>query len=95
MKTFVLDGAKMTDRASAHRQIAVKLRFPEWYGANLDALSDCLSEFPSESTVWFIHTADAVKSLGSYGEKILETFERVSEEAGFTFLRSEKEESVE
>ncbi|MBP5270058.1 MAG: FAD-dependent oxidoreductase [Clostridia bacterium] len=95
MKTFVLDGAKMTDRASAHRQIAEKLRFPEWYGANLDALADCLSEFPSESTVWFIHTADAVKSLGSYGEKILETFERVSEEAGFTFQRSEKEESLE
>lgn len=29
-----------------HTQLAKALNFPEWYGHNLDALYDCLSELP-------------------------------------------------
>ena len=38
---FVLDGARIPDRAALHRALAEGLRFPEWYGGNLDALHDC------------------------------------------------------
>lgn len=30
-----------------HQLLAEKLCFPEWYGHNLDALYDCLTELPS------------------------------------------------
>lgn len=39
-----LDAEDWEDRALAHRQIAAALDFPDWYGSNLDALFDCLSQ---------------------------------------------------
>ena len=34
--------------AELHREIAQKLSFPHWYGKNLDALYDCLTETEAE-----------------------------------------------
>jgi RNAse (barnase) inhibitor barstar len=42
------------DAEAAMREIADILRFPEWFGENLDALADCLSDlswFPAEGYV--------------------------------------------
>lgn len=33
------------DAAALHRILARTLDFPDWYGHNLDALADCLSDF--------------------------------------------------
>lgn len=50
------------DAAAAMREIAETLRFPEWFGENLDALADCLADLswlPSEGYVLMLeHTAD-------------------------------------
>src|SRR5688500_7744224 len=32
--------------AIRHSQLAARLEFPEYYGRNLDALSECLGDFP-------------------------------------------------
>lgn len=37
----------MTQAKQLHRKLARFLAFPEWYGHNLDALYDCLTELPS------------------------------------------------
>ncbi|MDO4493445.1 MAG: barstar family protein [Clostridia bacterium] len=44
MKSFVLDGRRMADREAMHTHLAETLGLPEYYGRNLDALWDCLSE---------------------------------------------------
>ena len=44
MREVYLEGRLMTDRAAAHAEIKDKLSLPEYYGANLDALWDCLIE---------------------------------------------------
>ena len=44
MKQIVLDCAKIEDRRQLHEALARELAFPEWYGHNLDALMDCLTD---------------------------------------------------
>ena len=40
MRTVILDGAALPDRAALHRRLAQALDLPAWYGRNLDALRD-------------------------------------------------------
>ena len=49
MREVYLEGRLMTDRAAAHAEIKDKLSLPEYYGANLDALWDCLIEIGEET----------------------------------------------
>ena len=46
---YRIDCAAITDRQTFHRILATTLSFPEWYGHNLDALYDCLTDI-SEPT---------------------------------------------
>ncbi|NLO13506.1 MAG: barnase inhibitor, partial [Clostridiales bacterium] len=39
-----MDGRKMDTRALAHQHLKEELNLPAHYGANLDALHDCLGE---------------------------------------------------
>ena len=51
MKTCILDCARMTERAAAHAYIARALNFPDYYGKNLDALYDCVTDLPDAEIV--------------------------------------------
>lgn len=41
---YRIDCAKIITPQEFHRTLAETLSFPEWYGHNLDALYDCLTE---------------------------------------------------
>ena len=41
---YVLDALKMKTKTEAHSYLKEVLRLPEYYGGNLDALYDCLTE---------------------------------------------------
>ncbi len=41
---MTLDCTNLTDARALHRALAETLNFPDWYGHNLDALFDCLTE---------------------------------------------------
>ncbi len=73
-RTFVLNGRRMKTREITHAYLKRKLKLPDWYGNNLDALCDCLSEF-GEPTIILIRHTDALKEqLGVYGDKLLSAF---------------------
>lgn len=44
METIRLDGARLCARAEAMELLGQALALPEWWGRNLDALHDCLTE---------------------------------------------------
>ena len=86
MEKIVLDGKNMCDKLQAHAYIAEKLSFPEYYGANLDALWDCLGELPRGSSILLINREALVMSLGDYGKRLLNTFlQSAMETEVFTF----------
>lgn len=49
MKEITIDCAGVGCAKQLHRLLAEKLEFPEWYGANLDALCDCLTELREDT----------------------------------------------
>ncbi len=63
---FVLDGGSVGSRETLHQTLAAGLQLPDWYGGNLDALHDCLTDI-TEPTELVIRNGDALKTaLGHY-----------------------------
>ena len=67
MKTFVLNGAEVANREELHCRLAEGLGFPAWYGGNLDALYDCLTDCTGK--VRILNWEIAEERLGNYGTK--------------------------
>ncbi len=51
------------DKAGLHRALQDALGFPEWYGGNLDALYDCLTEI-CENTHLILENPPALPGFG-------------------------------
>ena len=63
---FVLDGGSVGNCETLHRVLAAGLQFPDWYGGNLDALHDCLTDI-NQPTELVIRGSDTLETaLGSY-----------------------------
>lgn len=87
MEIVILDGAQMTGAAEAHRYLARVLRFPAYYGGNLDALADCLGELGSQVYVILTNGAALRAQLGDYGARLIRVFEELSAAPGaFTWI---------
>jgi len=54
MKLILIDGAELS-----HAEIARRLSFPEYYGENLDALHDCLTDISVDTAVIIPHAGAA------------------------------------
>ena len=78
--TVVLDGKAMIDRMSAHSHLAQRLELPSYYGRNLDALYDVLSEISEETELVLTDPAAVVDQMGKYGEALLATMQEAAEE---------------
>ena len=58
--------------------LAEELHLPEWYGRNLDALYDCLTDV-REETMITLRNRDALEEhLGSYGHRLMRLLEDVT-----------------
>lgn len=71
----ILDGVLMISREAVHDLLLEKLELPDYYGRNLDALYDLLSEYPKKLNITVIHKDAMRDSLGNYANALLRTFE--------------------
>ena len=70
VKEYFIDCEKLRGRRAAHRYLAETLEFPEYYGNNLDALFDCMTE-KAECVILFKGAAELYRE-GGYGARVLE-----------------------
>ena len=71
----VLDGRKMTDKITLHRYLKEQCKFPEYYGNNLDALYDVLTDREEPLEIQLTHAQELKEVLCGYGEAFIETLE--------------------
>ena len=70
-----LDGREMTDRSAAHDYLARMLQFPTYYGRNLDALYDLLTERREPLEIVILHAEEMKAQMGVYGSTLLHTLQ--------------------
>lgn len=77
--TIHLDGRAMTDRATAHNHLSERLELPTYYGRNLDALYDVLTDISAETELVLNDPGAVVELMGKYGEALLSTMQEAAE----------------
>ena len=80
MKTVILDGNEIISMSDIHNLFAGELDFPQWYGKNLDALYDCLSDVTEEVEITIENSAELMENLGISFERLCALLNDVSEE---------------
>ena len=77
--TYRIDCRELSSRAAAHDCFARVFALPAFYGRNLDALYDVLTELPP-CTLLLEHTGCLYDALGPYAEKLLGVFRDAARE---------------
>lgn len=75
MKQITLDGNILADIAQVHDYLKKLLEFPEYYGKNLDALFDCLTDLDNVEI-----TITAPEEDGAIFQKVLRVFKAADRE---------------
>ena len=68
-----LDGRLISNREALYDQLAEQLNLPAYFGRNLDALYDFLTEVSEPTEIHFEHTVAMEASLGSYAMALRST----------------------
>lgn len=78
MAEIVLDGRELPSMEAVHDRFAPLL--PEWYGRNLDALFDCLTDLREPVTVRLLNREVLEDRLGRRGRALVRLLRRAAEE---------------
>lgn len=73
MRCCYLEGKRMTDKQAAHAHLKEVLGLPDYYGNNLDALYDCLTEAGDYTLVCLTGPEQVRENLGDYGDRLIAT----------------------
>ena len=80
MRTITLDLERMTSVSALHKYLRSALALPVYYGANLDALYDCLTEIAEPTQ--FVVPANVTdnEKLGRHGAQLLQVLQDAADE---------------
>ena len=66
----LLNGTRIKSRKALHDALARQLSLPDWYGRNLDALYDCLTEITEDSEIILRNPSLLYENLGVYAKMV-------------------------
>ena len=75
MRKITLDIERMRSLPMLHKYLHTSLALPEYYGANLDALYDCLTEIAEPTELVVPKKVADEAYLGWYGQQFLQLLE--------------------
>ena len=81
MKQIILDGNILADATQVHDYLKEMLEFPEYYGKNLDALHDCLTDLEDVEI-----TITSPDENGAIFQRILRVFKAADRENETLYL---------
>ncbi len=91
MVKMILDGREIATREQLHQKLAQGLGLPGYYGANLDALFDCLTDLREEACLHILHGRELREGLGPYADVLAEVLGQAAEQnPRFTFSVEEE-----
>ena len=76
MKDILIDGRSLTSRDQLHAQLREELELPDWYGGNLDALADCLSDLSVPVTLTVTNTRALEERFGLWASSLQKLLRR-------------------
>ena len=62
----IIDGGTIDSREALHAALKEQLSLPDWYGNNLDALHDCLTDLHEPTELAVLHAGKLRERLGGY-----------------------------
>ena len=83
MRKLTLDCSQIGTKAGLHLQLTELLDLPEYYGNNLDALADCISEIHQDTCLVLEHPEALQESLGDYADRLFRLLEHCASENPF------------
>lgn len=79
MKIVELDGRKMDSIQNTHTYLKESMELPEYYGENLDAMYDVLSDISENTFVFVLNSQQMRKSLGDYSARMEQVWEDLAQ----------------
>lgn len=76
----VLNGAKFGSRRALHAFFKRELSLPDWYGGNLDALHDCLTDLHEPTEIVLQNMEMLAEQLGFYANSLQLVLRRAAQE---------------
>ena len=92
MKNVILDCSLAETTAGLHLQLSELLDLPEYYGGNLDALADCLSEIHQDTCLILEQPEALLEELGDYAERFFRLLEHCANENPFFHVEMTSEQ---
>lgn len=80
MRICILDGEMIRDKEALHDTLAETLDFPDWYGRNLDALHDCLTDITEETVIRIQNESTLAEHLGNYAAALKKVIRTAAQE---------------
>ena len=75
MKEIVLEGRLLARKENAHEYLKEVMHFPEYYGKNLDALHECLTDLADTDIVIMVP-----EEMDEYLKRVLRVFKAAEKE---------------
>lgn len=85
MKMILIDMEEINSFDEIHDIFQERLEFPEWYGRNLDALYDCLTDVTDDLYICIDHCNLLTERFPEKATAFLELLENLEEENSHIF----------